>query len=92
MDQAFHQSLAQATQNDYLARVVPLLHNHALRLRYRLLPRASTKTIQADLANHESVIRAIERRDPAAAEQAMRATLRAFPERLPHADLPTARL
>lgn len=87
MDQAFHQSLARASQNEYLARVVPLLHNHALRLRYRLLPRASTRTIQADLANHDSVIVAIERRDPAAAEQAMRATLKAFPERLQHRDL-----
>jgi DNA-binding GntR family transcriptional regulator len=87
MDQAFHQGLAQASQNEYLARIVPLLHNHALRLRHRLLPRASVRTIQTDLANHEAVIEAIERQDPAGAEQAMRATLRAFPERLQHADV-----
>jgi len=87
MDQAFHQGLAQASQNEYLARIVPLLHNHALRLRHRLLPRASIRTIQTDLSNHEAVIDAIERQDPAAAEQAMRTTLRAFPERLQHADV-----
>jgi DNA-binding GntR family transcriptional regulator len=87
MDQAFHRGLARASQNRYLGMVVPLLHNHALRLRYRLLPRASTQTIQADLENHHRVIVAIERRDPAAAEHAMRATLSAFPERLRHGDL-----
>ena len=78
-DERFHRAISQAAGNDFLRHAQERLHSH-LHL-YRLYRNASVVQ-EATLQEHESIIGAIRRRDPDAAEEAMRAHLEASRARL----------
>jgi DNA-binding GntR family transcriptional regulator len=80
MDQVFHRSMAAATHNESLTRVVTLLHNDAARFWHFSLGRRPLSDVKTDIKYHLQVIQAIERHDAAAAETSMRAVLRLFPD------------
>lgn len=79
MDQAFHRTIAAATKNRLLERQITILHNNASRFWYFGIPRLNPETLLGDIGAHLDVVDAIERRDSAAAERAMRNVLGQFP-------------
>jgi GntR family transcriptional regulator, rspAB operon transcriptional repressor len=80
MDVAFHRVLGAASHNKQIEKQVTLLHNNASRFWYFGLPRLDPVVLRADIAAHLEVVDAVEARDAARAEQAMRAVLGHFPE------------
>ncbi|MGE4339671.1 MAG: GntR family transcriptional regulator [Pigmentiphaga sp.] len=72
IDQQFHRAVAAATKNAFLERQVTILTNSALRFLYANAPRLSDAARQENLADHIEVIIAIQRRQPEAAQRAMR--------------------
>lgn len=80
MDQAFHRTMAVASQNRQIERQLVLLHNNASRFWYFGLPRIDPAAISADIAGHLDVVDAIEKHNGAAARSAMSAVLGHFPD------------
>ena len=78
-DRVFHQAVAQAAQNRWLANVVAMLHNSALRFWHVALPRRPVEALRREITYHQEVAAAIAKRDPAAAQIAMRSVLGQFP-------------
>ncbi len=72
VDQRFHRAVAAATKNAFLERQVAILTNSAMRFWYASASRLSDEARQANLADHVTVITAIEQRDSEAAERAMK--------------------
>jgi DNA-binding GntR family transcriptional regulator len=78
-DERFHAAIGRVARNDFLRDALERLHSH-LHL-YRLYQDA--KVVQeATVQEHESIVEAIRRRDPDAADQAMRAHLETSRSRL----------
>jgi DNA-binding GntR family transcriptional regulator len=71
-DELFHGAITQAAGNEFLRDALERLHSH-LHL-YRLY-RSARVVQEATLHEHELIVAALRRRDPDAAEQAMRAHL-----------------
>lgn len=81
LDEAFHAALAQASGK---ARVWRLLEGLKAQMdRVRFLNLVNHFPMEALLAQHEAIVRAIAARDPAAAEAAMRRHLRQILDDLP---------
>src|SRR5262249_20803968 len=83
LDRQFHLTLAEMIGNAVLARLVRGLFGERDRprsatIRFRF---ESTKTWKAALKEHEAILKAIEARDPIAAQAAMRAHLKASAQR-----------
>jgi DNA-binding GntR family transcriptional regulator len=78
-DEHFHGAISEAAGNDFLRDAQERLHSH-LHL-YRLYRNARVVQ-EATLQEHETIVEALRRRDPDAAEQAMRAHLEASRARL----------
>jgi DNA-binding GntR family transcriptional regulator len=79
LDREFHTAIASAAHNSWLQHVLAALHNSALRFWHYALPRRPIDALTQEIAYHRAVAAAIEARDPAAAEAAMRAVLGEFP-------------
>lgn len=69
----FHRSIAAASKNDLIMRIIPIIMDSIIRT-YRDAQRTSQDHAVA-LEEHRAVFDAIDRRDPAAAEEAMRTHL-----------------
>jgi DNA-binding GntR family transcriptional regulator len=80
MDQVFHRTMAAACRNKLIEKQVVTLHNNASRFWYFGLPRLDPAVLRADIDTHLKVVDAMRRRDPAAAQAAMRAVLGNFPD------------
>ncbi|HUL64794.1 MAG TPA: FadR/GntR family transcriptional regulator [Burkholderiaceae bacterium] len=83
LDKQFHLTLADMTGNAVLARLVGDLFDErhspiSAKIRSRF---ESARTWKAALKEHEAILRAIEARDPIAAQAAMRAHLKASAQR-----------
>ncbi|HTT12170.1 MAG TPA: FadR/GntR family transcriptional regulator [Burkholderiaceae bacterium] len=83
LDKQFHLTLAEMTGNAVLARLVGDLFDErhspiSAKIRSRF---ESARTWKAALKEHEAILRAIEARDPIAAQAAMRAHLKASAQR-----------
>lgn len=83
LDREFHLTLAEASGNAILARLVADLFDErhspiSAKIRSRF---ESTRTWKAALKEHEAVLTAVEARDPIAAQAAMRAHLKASAQR-----------
>jgi DNA-binding GntR family transcriptional regulator len=78
-DERFHAAIGHAAQNNFLRNAVERLHSH-LHL-YRLYQNARVVQ-EATMEEHQLIVEALGRRDPDAAEQAMRAHLEASRGRL----------
>jgi DNA-binding GntR family transcriptional regulator len=78
-DERFHAAIGQVAQNSFLRDAVERLHSH-LHL-YRLYQNARVVQ-EATMEEHELIVEALRRRDPDAAEQAMRAHLEGSRARL----------
>jgi GntR family transcriptional repressor for pyruvate dehydrogenase complex len=83
LDKQFHLTLAEMTGNAVLARLVGDLFDErhspiSTKIRSRF---ESARTWKAALKEHEAILRAIEARDPIAAQAAMRAHLKASAQR-----------
>lgn len=79
LDRDFHQAVAIAAHNNWLEHVIATLHNSALRFWHYALSRRPIAALNQEIAYHREVAVAIQARDPAAAETAMRAVLDEFP-------------
>ena len=79
LDRDFHRAVAIGAHNSWLEHVLATLHNSALRFWHYALPRRPIDALTQEIAYHRDVAAAIEARDPAAAEAAMRAVLDEFP-------------
>ena len=90
LDRAFHQTMAAASHNVWMERTLVTLHNSALRFWHHSLPRRQVDAVKTEIASHREVAAAIAKRDPAAAQAAMRKVLGGFPAtvRGMFADLP----
>jgi len=80
MDQNFHRAVAVASHNLTLARVVISLHHKAARYWYHSMTTRPEQDRLHDIADHRAVAVAIESRDTARAEEAMRKVLGDFPD------------
>lgn len=67
----FHQTIQAAAGNEVLAATLRHLHRSFPRGLSRLVLRESTSLLEANVGEHEAVLKAIERRDPAAARALM---------------------
>jgi GntR family transcriptional repressor for pyruvate dehydrogenase complex len=83
LDREFHLTLAEMTGNSVLARLVgELFDERHSPISAKISSRfESTRTWKAALKEHEAILRAIEERDPIAAQAAMRAHLKASSQR-----------
>ncbi len=79
LDREFHRAVATAAHNVWLKNVLETLHNSALRFWHYALPRRPVKALNQEIAYHRKVAVAIQARDAAGAEKAMRAVLGEFP-------------
>jgi len=79
MDEAFHLGVAAASHNRALARMLVPLHHKAARFWICAKQPEGHKDQRHDLALHNAVTRAIEKRDSGAAQKAMAAALGEFP-------------
>ena len=78
-DERFHAAIGRVARNDFLRDALERLHSH-LHL-YRLYRNAEVVQ-EATVQEHESIVEALRRHDPDAAEQAMRAHLETSHSRL----------
>ena len=69
-EQAFHQAIAAATHNEFVERLVPVLHR-AIRHGV-LLSAAREELIRETVADHRMIMDFLEKRDPLGAETAMK--------------------
>lgn len=78
-DIRFHRALAAASGNRMIERLSARLLNISSRFWFSGLPRMELEALKADMKAHIAVIDAVERRDVAGAEAAMRTVLGRFP-------------
>ncbi len=78
-DRQFHQALAAASHNGWLARTLANLHQSSLRFWHYALPRRGAAAVKREIVYHRRVAAAIEAHDSVAAQAAMRAVLGEFP-------------
>lgn len=71
LDRAFHQELARAAQNDALAELLRSLHERSLR--FWFVSHGAPDRHDHVRRQHEAILAAVRKRDPKAAETAMRA-------------------
>jgi GntR family transcriptional repressor for pyruvate dehydrogenase complex len=83
LDRQFHLTLAEATGNAVLSRLVgELFHERYSPISAKISARfESTRTWKAALTEHEAILHAVQARDPIAAQAAMRMHLRASARR-----------
>jgi GntR family transcriptional repressor for pyruvate dehydrogenase complex len=83
LDRRFHMTLTQMSGNSVMARIIAELFDErhspiSAKISSRF---ESTRTWKAALKEHEAILRALEARDPIAAQAAMRAHLKASASR-----------
>ncbi|MGE5601472.1 MAG: GntR family transcriptional regulator [Nitrososphaerales archaeon] len=76
LDHRFHQAIAQAAKNIYLAETLEQFYGMSLRLWYLVLPRL--QFLPGSVEKHLALVDAIRRKQPAVAEQIARAHVREF--------------
>jgi DNA-binding GntR family transcriptional regulator len=76
LDHRFHQGVAQAAKNVYLAETLEQFYGMSLRLWYLVLPRL--QFLPGAVEKHLALVDAIRRRQPAVAEEIARAHVREF--------------
>lgn len=81
LDEAFHRAIALGVECDYAWRVVEETKAQMDRVRYLSLPHATP--LERLIDQHEAIVDAIARRDPDAAEAAMRLHMREILRSLP---------